>query len=392
MKYAAVLDIGSSKVVSICAGRVGKDGIAVYGAGVRAYSGYRAAEFLDKQELHRAILESIGEMQRECGFRIREITVSVPAPFCKLFIGQGSISFSAKPKRISDADVDMLISTSLPETPPQGFSLMHSTPCFYEMDGVQMAELPEEVQGDTLMAEVSHYYADDAFLELIYEALKEAGLSSICVSATLCEALMLIPERDRRFPAVLLDIGYTHTDICLVQNAAVVAQQTIEVGGLHFARDLSYGLEVGLPVAELVKRRYVFGLDYQDSQELLRTPEGTRSVERAYVQLILEERAKELCYLVYEAMLDMGLRETDRPPVYLTGGGVSLMRGSREFVEHMLGLKVCKDMPWMPRMNSPVYASAYGALEFVLHTGNEDALTHHVEITMLQRLRDFFVK
>ncbi len=40
MKYAAVLDIGSSKVVGICAGRVGKDGMAVYGAGVRTYSGY----------------------------------------------------------------------------------------------------------------------------------------------------------------------------------------------------------------------------------------------------------------------------------------------------------------------------------------------------------------
>ncbi|MDL2217850.1 hypothetical protein LJC27_04255 [Christensenellaceae bacterium OttesenSCG-928-M15] len=391
MKYAAVLDIGSSKVVSICAGRVGKDGMAVYGAGVRTYSGFRSGRFVDEQELVRAITESLDEMQKECGFRIREVAISVPAPFSTLILGTGSVSFS-EPKRITDADIDMLMNTSIQGEAPEGFSLMHSTPFLYTVDGAVRTDIPDDLPVMEVRAQVSHYYANDAFLDIVYGVLKDVGLNSICVSSMLSEALMLVPSADKLTPWILLDVGYTHTDVCVVKNSAVVAQTTINVGGIHFASDLSYGLEVGLPVAELVKRRYVFGLDYQDSVELLRTPEGTKSVERAYVQYIIEERAKEFCWLIYEAMLDMGIKEEDTPTVYLTGGGVSMMRGSREYLEHMLGMPISKDMPWMPRMNSPVYASAYGALEFVLNTGNEDALTHQVEVKMLKRLRDFFVK
>lgn len=392
MKYAAVLDIGSSKVVGICAGRVGKDGMAVYGAGVRAYSGYRNGAFLDGEDLYRAITESLEEMQKECGFRIREVAISVPAPFSRLYIGTGQISFPAKQKRISDADIDMLISTSLPEEPVEGYSLMHSTPFSYTVDGVRRSDLPADVAADAITAEVSHFYANDEFLEIVYEALEPLGISSLCVSAMLAEALMLIPERQRDIEAILLDVGYTHTDVCLVRQSAITAMQTIEVGGLHFANDLSYGLETGLAVAELVKRRYVFGLDYQDSMELLRTPEGTRSVERTLIQYILEERAREWCSLVYEAMLDMGADMRRNPVIYLTGGGISLMRGSREYLEGMFELSINKDMPWMPRMNSPIYASAYGVLEFVLCTGNEDALIHQPQSRFFKKLRNFFVK
>ncbi len=58
MKHAVVLDIGSSKIVSICAGRVGQDGMAVHGADVRAYSGYRYGAFSDIKDMQRAIGES----------------------------------------------------------------------------------------------------------------------------------------------------------------------------------------------------------------------------------------------------------------------------------------------------------------------------------------------
>ncbi len=392
MKHAVVLDIGSSKIVSICASRVGQDGMAVHGADVRAYSGYRYGAFSDIKDMQRAVLESLEATQRECGVRLREVAISVPAPFSRLFIGTGSFASDSVPKRITGTDIDMLINTSLPEDPPAGCRLIHSTPYSYVLDGVTTQDIPVDKAASRVSAMVSHVYVCEEFLAVVQEAVRQAGmLPGVCINAPLAQSLMLIPEKDRQRPCVLLDVGYTHTDVCVVLQSAIVAQDTLEIGGIHFTNDLAYGLEIPQSVAELVKRRYVFSLDYQDSVELLRTPQGTRSVERAHIQYILEERAKELCFMVDDSMREIGVDMRQSPMLCLTGGGMAMMRGSREYLEDMLGMKVRRDMPWMPRMNSPNYASAFGTLEFVLHTNSENTLPQ-AEGGVLRRLKELFVK
>jgi len=391
LKHAVVLDIGSSKVVSMCAARTGQDGLTVFGADIRNYSGYRFGTFANVKDLQRAITESLQATQRECGFRLREVTISVPAPFSRLHVGTGRLSVDSAPKRITGADVDMLINTSLPKSPPEGYRLIHSTPFSFMLDGAQRQELPPDAAASRVEAMVSHVYVSEQFLEIVEEAIASVGMhAGVCISSPLAAALMLIPEKDRRSPAVLVDVGYATTDVSVVLSSAIVAQDTLEMGGMQFTGDLAYGLQVTQSVAEQVKRRYVFSMDYQDSTELLRTSEGTRSVERATIQYIVEERAKELCFLIDESMREMGVDVDKQPGVCLTGGGLALMRGSREYLEEMLGLHVRRDMPWMPRMNSPNYASAFGVMEFVLHTTPEEAALP--EGGMLRRLKELFVK
>ncbi|MDL2258892.1 hypothetical protein LJC42_07065 [Eubacteriales bacterium OttesenSCG-928-K08] len=393
MKHTIVLDIGSSKVASICAGRVGEDGLAVYGANVREYPGYRFGKIIDVDALKRAIVESLRSTQAECGLRMRDVAVSIPSPFTKLYLGNGSITFDSKPKRITDADIDMLINNSLPQEPFEGFTLMHSTPYAYVVDGEAVERLQEDALAQTVKASVSHVYVSDEFMEPVQEAVREFGVCSMCTSSLLGEALLLIPEQARNSRAVLLDVGYTHTDLCLMDHSALIAQKTIEVGGLHIMRDVAQVLDISDTMAEEIKRRYVFGLDYQDSIELLRTPEGTKSAERTLIQDIIEERAYELCALIHEAMQEIGAYEVNgEPQVYIAGGGIAHTRGSREFMERALGFRIKREMPWMPRLNSPNYASAFGAMEFVLEMDEGSAVVQMQQSGVMRRIRELFSK
>ncbi len=392
MKHAVVLDIGSSKIVSLCAGRVGADGLKVYGADIRNYAGYRFGRFRDIENLQRAIVESLRATERECGFRLREVTISVPAPFTELKLSSGMIEFPSQPKRITGADIDMLMNTSLHGDAMDGCCLIHSTPYSYMLDGIKRPDLPQDAVTSRLEADISHVYVQNLFLEPVREAIKQAGMyPGVCISAALAQALMLIPEKARQTPAVLLDVGYMHTDVVAVLQSAIIGQDSVEAGGYHFASDLAYGLSVPVSVAEQAKRRYTFLEDYQDSVELLRTPDGSRSVPRAEIQYMLEERAKELCFMIDDAMHELRVPLGSETVLYLTGGGIAMMRGSREYLEEMLGMPVKKDMPWMPRMNSPNYASVFGTLEFILHAGGETAL-QPLESSVLRRVKDFFVK
>lgn len=394
MKHAAVLDIGSSKVVCLCGGRVGHDGVAVYGADVRGYAGYRFGKWNDPAQLKDAIAQTVEAAQRECNFRLKELVISVPAPFLKLCRGEGALDLSGgKPKRITNADIDILINESLPEAPVD-HQLIHSTPLWFIADGAKRIDVPLELAASRLEASVSHAYAHMDFLEPVQEALDELEIEmGACIAAPLAEALLVIPQEKRRQPAVLIDVGYTHTDVSVIHYDALLGVETIEIGGLHFAGDLQYGLEIPLSAAEQVKRRYTFSLDYQDSVELVRTPEGTRQVDRATIQFILEERARELAAMIYEALLDLPVDLGKVPAVHLTGGGIGMMQGSTGFFEKLLGLRISREAPWMPRMSSPNYASAFGTLEFLLHAG-ADAMAGggRSQSGVMRRLREFFVK
>ena len=59
MKPAAILDIGSSKVVCLSGSVLDKGGIVVHGAGVSGCEGYLEQTFPDKQSLHDAIIDAI---------------------------------------------------------------------------------------------------------------------------------------------------------------------------------------------------------------------------------------------------------------------------------------------------------------------------------------------
>ena len=108
MKPAAVLDIGSSKVVCLCGSMADGDGIVVHGAGVCTYEGYRDGAFIDKQSLHNAVVVALQKAEQESRIRIRDVALTVPAAFSDLLLTDATLSLG-KPRKTEAADIDRLI-------------------------------------------------------------------------------------------------------------------------------------------------------------------------------------------------------------------------------------------------------------------------------------------
>lgn len=392
----AILDIGSSKVICLICGDDGKDNILVQGAGIREYKGYRRGALEDEQSLSDAIVDALSAAETEAKHRVRDISVGVPAPFIKLICHEGTVDYGGKPRRISHKDVDELINASLDFEAPTGYELISSTPVDFTVDGLLRADTPVGMTAASLTSSVSHIYVDMRFKRLVSDALLRVELDAdMYIAVPLSEGLFVIPEEERASGAVLIDTGATHTDVCLIKNAALVDMRTIDVGGGHFASDLSYGLGLNRAVAENVKRRYVYSLDYQDSIDTIRQPGGgVMKVEHETIQYIIEARTRELAQLIRAAMEEMAIVADGSVNVYMTGGGVTLMRGSCEFMEHELGMPIQVRMPWMPRLSSPNYASAFSVMDFVMHATDEDNAGRlkgaGIKRKALRKLRDFF--
>ncbi|HOS19237.1 MAG TPA: cell division FtsA domain-containing protein [Clostridia bacterium] len=392
----AILDIGSSKVICLICGDDGKDNILVQGAGIREYRGYRRGQLEDEQSLSDAIVDALSAAETEAKHRVRDISVGVPAPFMKLVCHEGRISVKNRNKRVTHKDVDELINASLDFEAPAGFELISSTPVEFVADGMPRADTPMGMSAAELGSYVSHIYVDGRFKRLVSDALLRVGLDAdMYIAVPLSEGLFVIPEDERARGAVLIDTGAAHTDVCLIRNGALVDIRTIDAGGNHFTSDLCYGLGLTRPVAENVKRRYVYSLDYQDSIDTIRNPNGgVMKVEHETIQYIIEERTRELAMLISAAMREMGAEPEKGVSVYMTGGGVTLMRGSCEFMEREMGLPIQVRMPWMPRLSSPNYASAFSVMDFVMHATDEDNAGRLEGAGMrrkaIRKLRDFF--
>jgi cell division ATPase FtsA len=169
------------------------------------------------------------------------------------------------------------------------------------------------------------------------------------------------------------------------------------MGGVNFASDIAYGLRLNAPVAENIKRRYVYSLDYQDSIDIVKMPGGGMlRVDHEAIQYIMEARSRELAEYISAALEEMHVSESFKPPIYLTGGGVALMRGSADYFERCMGIPIEVRMPWMPRLSSPNYASAFAVMDFVIHASSDEGQSR-LEGTaersgLVGILRDFFDK
>ena len=394
MKPAAVLDIGSSKIVCLSGSFAARDGIAVHGAAVRPYEGYVDGAFTDHRALHTAIVDAVQQTEQATRERIREAAVSVPAPFVKLVMSEAAVPATGKGRRVTSEDVDTVISDSLKKVSAPGHVLMHSTPVSFTVNGVTTAGMPVGMKTDELGALVSHMYVRDDFVHSMEQVLSAIDVEiSMCVSAALCNALTIIPERERVRPAVLIDVGYTHTDISLVENAALTACATVPVGGKHITGDLAFGLDVPMESAEQVKRRYVFLQEPLSNTEIVRTPNGPKRVDHAVVELIVESRAGELVTLIRGALRALGVSSEASPVTYLTGGGLAMMKGATEYLKANLQLPVRRDEPATQDMDTPNFTSAFAALDFVLRAiDDHEVVDVRTDGRVVDRLRNLFTK
>ena len=189
------------------------------------------------------------------------------------------------------------------------------------------------------------------------------------LSPTLGESLLLLSIEERDRVALLVDVGYLNTEVSVVEGDAITYHAMLPLGGGQITADLCEELRIPMRAAEQIKRRYVFNPDEfdQDAYAEVAGANGERlSFPREYIRRPLEKSMDELC-----DMIDLTLKNDaagllgPRSQVFLTGGGIALMRGGREYLATKLGHPVKVPVAKSARMNSPVYASALGLVDLI---------------------------
>ena len=394
----AILDFGTSKIACLVANCSGDGSFEVFGVGVSEYRGIKKSRFLDEPGLLNAIKGAVEAAQSEANRRIKEVYVGAPGSFVEIVCSQAEIDLG-KARDITHADLDTLIEASydaIDYLDPNEYVYTQSMPMYFRVDDNLRREAPIGQPGQRLWGAVAHVFVQKDFVSIVEELLDELGIAPISfIYSTYAEGMMIVPSERMLDDTVIIDAGYHETDICILRNGVPVYKNTLPIGGIHFANDIYYVLQIAPEVAETIKRRHVFGLDYTDRTDTFRTVSGRmEDFEYEEIQDIIEARAEEFADLLVDTIENAPVKIRQDTDIYVCGGGFAMMRGSREFLQAQTGYSIKYSIPWLPRNNSANYISIYGILKFLFSSGlqKESITSGFKNSAMVRALVNFFTK
>lgn len=370
----SVLDIGSSKVVCLAGVLRSDDALEIVGFGQAQYEGFRKGTFLNPISLEKAITEAVEEASAEAGKKIRTVYCSVPASFTDVACNSATVK-TAEENIVTANDERMAMEFARDFYVPERMQIIHHLTRYYELDGARRVVDPINLKAKTIEGNFSFVMAQKQYVAFMTKTLNKLDLEiESFISESAAESLYITDPQQRDNMMCIVDVGYYCTSIDIVEGDAVIAHWVLDVGGAHIITDLIYGAELSKNEAEQLKKRYVFGLSVDsESFESVRTVDGRQKfVPREIVQTIIESRVYEIAEMVKETLDSLRVPLTTKSKVFLTGGGIAMMRGVRELFESVLELPVDMSKKYTPKINTPNYLSSLGLLDFAFNVDDED--------------------
>jgi cell division protein FtsA len=366
IRHAVGLDLGSSATrVVICA--VEDDSLHFLGYGEGAVHSWSKGRISDQVALTESVRQAMHEAEVCAGVSPDAVVLGLGGSAAGVN-SRGVYEFGRK-RQIEASDLRYAVELAVRVQLEDDRLVLQVCPQDFTLDGRAGFRNPVSMSCSRLEANVHIVTASAQEHQALIGAVHQAHLA---VEETVFEGVAaayasIIPE-DRARGAALVDIGAHSTHIAIYDGDALLHAAALPVGGDHFTRDISWLLKVNYEDAEHIKREYsaVTGAVSDNCLIELPSPEGraSREAKRAQLNEIVEARAEELLFRVYDEICRVSMESKLLEGVVLTGGG-ALLTGMCDLAERILNTQVRNGLAtgiagWPEELDSPVWATAAG--------------------------------
>lgn len=374
------MDFGTSKVVTIIAkSKANKsERLEILGTGSVLYDGFRDGDWNTPEKLVESVRNSIAAAEIQAHDKVHEVYVGVPGEYVRVYTGEGQVPITGPDGHVQPEDVDALhdqVAEELKLLDEDGI-VLHRSASWYQIGdkgSITLAPLEAEATGDVLHGEIAFVLADRQFMNDIAELM---GMLNITVagyfSSSLGTALLMAPPEERDNTCLMIDVGYLNTEINVIRGEAIIAHEMLDIGGSELVVALADELRMDLKEAERVKRTFSFQPDHLEEDEdiEIRDPYSGRRrvIQRLDVYDVLSPVMDEITGEIAETIYDKRLHEllTQSSKVYLTGGGIAMMKGGKLRLQEAIGdYEVSNVTSKTAKLNYPMFSSALGLASMV---------------------------
>ena len=362
-KQVAVLDVGSSKITVLLGERGVNKTFVIKGKKTFNYEGFADGNFFDENELKRVLISSIEYLKSVKHQNVELLYVGVPGEFTRVTVKDAQISFKRK-KKIDEEDIERLFDSAFVVSGSS--ALINRSAIRYELDDLRRLANPVGCVSEILKGRLTFIVCQNYFIEVFDKILKGVGVKQIeYVSSTLAQAMYLIEPETRDRIAMLVDVGYITTTFALIQGDGILYKKTFSYGGGYITASISEKYSISFEIAEELKRKINMFKVSQTEYDTIGAENGDFYSASELIKIV-KDNLDLLCENVAEAIEDTGFVIPEYVPMFITGGGISFLRGAKGYIANRLGISVELVAPRVPLMENPTESSLLSLMDLSL--------------------------
>lgn len=371
--FVLVFDIGSLKLRSIFAGRGLNNTFNIRGYKEYDYDGFYQGEFIMPEKLSPLMEQIISDLDVNTK-EIDKVYIGVPAEFSSVSRTEVSINFGSR-RKVKKADIDSLFYMASEKAKNASVEVVSVNPISYNLDDGRLSLDPIGEVASSITANLSIVYGDKKFIDMFNALVAGLGFASVeYISEPLSQALYIVPKEKREDLSLLIDVGDLTTSISFVKGNGLYALTSFSRGGGFITNDLAEAFDLSMNEADKLKRQIVLSLKGKpnDFYELTADLGKTIKIPLNSANEVVGYRIDELSEVIAKCV-QLNTREfLQYLPTYLTGAGISKIKGGRDYLAKGLGRNVSYGKPPLPGNDKPELASIYSLLNSALNASEQN--------------------
>ncbi|MEF8864364.1 MAG: cell division protein FtsA [Salinibacter sp.] len=336
------VDIGTTKVCAVVAGKDELDRVNILGVGMAPSDGLNRGVVVNIDRTVAAVREAVEEAERAAGVEVQSVVVGIAGDHVQSFQTRGVVTINAN--EITQNDVQRLLEDTTHVALPADREILHVIPQEFIVDGQDGVADPVGMSGVRLEADVHIITGLVSAAKNIYRCIEKAGFQvSDLVLEPLASSFSVLHEDEKEVGVALIDIGGGTTDIAVFEDHTIRHTAVIAVAGDKVTDDIRKGLGVMRDQAEQLKRQFGVALaDEADADEKIEIPgiggRDEKTIGRDALAQIIQPRMEEVLEIAAMEIKRSGYGRHLGVGCVLTGGG-SLVPHTDELAAEVLGME-----------------------------------------------------
>jgi len=339
----SAIDIGTTKIVAMIAGRTDDGKFEILGMGNAPSSGVKRGVVVHIDETVSAIELAKEQAEEKAGYRMGEVYVGIAGQHIKSMKNRNSKYIDND--EISQEDVDYL-HDQMAHTPlDPGEEILHVIPQSYIVDSETDVTKPVGMSGRLLEANFNLVIGKIASARNISKCIERVELKvKKMILEPLASATAVLTADEREAGVVLVDIGGGTTDVAVFYNDVVRHTAVIPFGGNVITNDIKEGCSILLRQAEALKVQFGSAMGDTAADDKVVTIPGIsgrepREISFKNLAYIIQARMEEILDAVAFEIENSGYAEKVSAGIVITGGG-SMLKSLPQLIRFKTGYDV----------------------------------------------------
>ncbi|MBI5404289.1 MAG: cell division protein FtsA [Ignavibacteriae bacterium] len=368
------LDVGTTKICVIVARPKDANNVDIIGIGKAPSEGLHRGIVVNPSKTVESIKSAIADAEMNSGVKIRSASVGIAGHHIRCIQSSSIIGINNPDRVITEDDLLRLIEQAKSIRIPSDTRIIDVVPQEYIIDGKDgIYESPVGMFGVRLEAKVNIISGLVSSIDDLTKCVMSCDIDlDDIVLEPIASSYSVLDETEKKVGVAMLDIGGGTTDIAVFKKGVLKYTAGIGIAGSLVTNDIVEALGISDKEAERIKREF----GYASISEILNDDEITvesikgkipKKTRKSILARIIQARMQDIFELSAIEIKNSQIHNELHAGVVITGGG-SLIKGTKELAEEILGTEVNLGIPTglsgglIKEVESPIFATGVGLI------------------------------